>query len=113
MDRLPPELLAQVCSLSDIRSLKKIRLVNTICARIAAQYLFEGLCFSLIPRYLDKVTEVAFHPTLRFYVRTLYFDLDILDEKYADYKTWEAEIDTREHIIAEEIWPKYPEAARW
>ncbi len=113
MDRLPPELLAQVCSLSDIRSLKKIRLVNTTCARIAAQYLFEGLCLSLIPRYLDKVTEVAFHPTLRFHVRTLYFDFDILDEKYADYKTWEMTIDTREPIIAEEIRPKYPETARW
>lgn len=96
MDRLPPELLAQVFSLSSIKSLKKIRLVNTTFAQIAAQYLFEALCTTLIPEYLDKVTEVAFHPTLRFHVRTLYFDGDILNEDYADYEKWEAAIDTRD-----------------
>lgn len=92
MERLPPELLAQVCSLCDIRSLKKIRLINTTFAQIAAQYLFEGLCVALIPRYLDRVAEVALHPTLRFHVRTLYFDYDILDEGFAEYDVWKAEI---------------------
>lgn len=60
MERLPPELLAQVCSLSKIRSLKKIRLVNITFAQITAQYVFEGLCIILIPRYLDNSTEVAY-----------------------------------------------------
>lgn len=94
MDRFPTELLAQVCSLSDVRSLKKIRLVNATFAQIAAQYLFEGLYFTLIPKYLDKVSEVAFHPTLRFHVRTLYFDYNVLDENYSEYEVWKAKIDS-------------------
>ena len=93
MDRLPPELWARVCSLSDIRSLKRIRLVNSTFTQIAARYLFEELCVILIPKYLDKVTEVAFHPSLRFYVRTLYFDYDILDEDSADYEEWKLKVD--------------------
>lgn len=114
MDGLPPELLAYVCSLSDIRSLKKIRLVNTNFAQIAAQYLFEKLYLTFIPKSLDNVTEVAFHPTLRSYVRTLYFDSDILNERFADYETWEAAIDTREQIESNgQTRPKYPETARW
>ena len=117
MERLPPELLAHVCSsVSDIRSLKKLRLVNTKFAQIAAQFLFEGLCLALIPRYLNKVTEVAFHPTLRFHVRTLYSDGDILNEKFADYETWEAAIDTREQLASEGTLPtraKNPDTARW
>lgn len=88
MYRLPPELLARVCSLSDIRSLKKIRLVNNTFTHIAARHLFDGLCVTLIPECLDKFTEVAFHPTLRFHVRTLYFNYDILDKNYADFALW-------------------------
>ena len=95
MDCLPPELWARVCSLSDIRSLKRIRLVSSGFTQIAARYLFEGLCVTLIPRYLDKVTEVAFHPSLRFYVRTLYFHYDILDEDSADYDAWKLRVDYR------------------
>lgn len=53
--------------------------------------MFEGLCLTLIPRYLEKVTEVAFHPTLRFHVSTLYFDYGILDGEFADYEVWKAE----------------------
>ena len=94
MERLPTELVALICSLSDFRSLKKIRLVNSRFAQAAAQYLFQGLCFALIPEYLDKVTEVAFHPTLRFYVRNSYFDYSVLDESFADYKTWQAEVNS-------------------
>ena len=102
MDRLPPELWAQVCSLSDIRSLKRIRLANSRLTQIAARYLFEGLCVTLIPRYLDKVTEVAFHPSLRFNVRTLYFDYRILDKGCAEYDVWEAEIDNKDIFYGEE-----------
>lgn len=93
MDHLPPELWAQVCSLSDIKSLKRIRLANSGFTQIAARYLFEGLCVTLIPRYLDKLAEVAFHPSLRFYVRTLYFDYRILHKDSADYNVWEDEFD--------------------
>ena len=102
MDRLPPELWAWVCSLSDIRSLQRIRLVNSTFAQIAARYLFEGLCVTLIPKYLDKVTEVAFHPTLRFYVRTLYFDYKILDQGSAEYDVWEAGIYNKDSFYGEE-----------
>lgn len=93
MHHLPPELWARVCSFSDIRSLKKIRLVNSTLTHIAARHLFDGLCVTLIPKYLDKVTEVAFHPTLRFHVRTLYFNYNILDEDYEDYESWKEEIE--------------------
>lgn len=96
MERSPSELLAQVCSLSNIRSLKRIRLVNNTFAQTTAQYMFEGLCIILVPRYLDKFIEVAFHRTLRFHVRTLYFGYDILDEKFAKYEVWKAEIGTGE-----------------
>lgn len=115
MEGLPPELLAHVFSFSDIRSLKKIRLVNTKFARIAAEYLFEEVCLTFIPRYLDKVTEVAFDPNLRSHVRTLVVDSDcILNERFADYETWEAAIDTREQIkIKGQTGAKYPETARW
>ena len=114
MECLPPELLAYVCSLSDISSLKRIRLVNTEFAQVAAQYLFEELYLSFIPTYLDKVTEVAFHPTLRSYVRTLYFDDEVLNKRFADYKTWEAAIDTREQVeISRRPMAKSPETARW
>ena len=85
-------------------------------AQIAAQSLFDGLCLAFIPRYLDKVTEVAFHPALRFHVRTLYFDSDILNERFTDYDTWEAAIDTREQIATKGNLPtraKNPEMARW
>ena len=99
MGHLPPQLLAQLCSFSDIQSLKKIRLVNTIFAQIAAQYLFEGLCVTLIPAYLEKVAEVALHPTLRFYVRTLYFDYEILDGSFAIKSIWKAEIDASKPLI--------------
>lgn len=93
MERLPPELLAPVCSFSDIRSLKKLRLVNKTFADIGARFLFETLYVTLIPRYLHKVTEVAYHPTLRFHVHTLVFHYDILDQKFAEYETWKAEVD--------------------
>ena len=93
MERLPPELLATVCSFSDIRSLKKLRLVNKTFADIAAKFLFEALHVTLIPRYLHKVTEVAHHPTLRFHVRTLFFNDHILDQKFAEYEIWKAEVD--------------------
>ena len=102
MDRLPPELWARVCDLSDIRSLKMIRLTDSTLAQIAARYLFEGLCVILIPEYLDKLTEVAFHPTLRFHVRTLYFDHNILDEDFADYDEWKAEVDYTGDFYGEE-----------
>ena len=114
MEGSPPELLAYVCSLSDIRSLKKIRLVNTMLAQIAAQYLFEQLHLTFIPKFLDNITEVAFHPTLRSHVRTLCFDGEILNERFADYETWKAAIDTREQIeINGQTRAKYPETARW
>ena len=93
MDHLPTELWAKVCSLSDIKSLKRLRLANSGFTQTAARYLFEGLYVTLIPRYLDKVTEVAFHPSLRFYVRTLYFDYTTLDKRCANYNIWEDEID--------------------
>ena len=93
MDHLPPELWAQVCSLSDIKSLKRLRLANSGFTQTAARYLFEGLCVTLIPKYLDKVTEVASHPSLRFYVRTLYFDYTTLHKGSADYNVWEDEFD--------------------
>ena len=99
MDRLPPELWARVCSLSDIRSLKRIRIVNSTFTQIAARYLFEELCVILIPKYLDKVTEVAFHPSLRFYVRTLYFDYDILDEDSADYEEWKFQVGDNDRLF--------------
>lgn len=92
MHQLPPELWAWVCSLSDIRSLKKIRLVNSTLCHIAARHLFDGLYVTLIPKYLYKVMEVASHPTLRSYVRTLYFDYNILDEDYEDYELWKKAI---------------------
>lgn len=115
MERLPPELLAYVCSLSDIRSLKKIRLVKTNFAHIAAQYLFKELYLTVIPTYLEKVTEVAFHPTLRSHVRILYFDGEILNETFADYETWEAAVDTRDQIVLPtgETRAKLPETPRW
>ena len=93
MDRLPPEIWARVCSLSDIRSLKRIRLANSGFTQIAARYLFEGLCVTLIPCYFDKVTEVAFHPNLRFNVRTLYFDYQILDKDAAEYNLWKIRVE--------------------
>ena len=102
MDRLPHELWARVCSLSDIRSLKSIRLADSKFTQIAARYLFEGLCVTLIPTYLDKVTEVAFHPSLRFNVRTLYFDYKILDEGCAEYDVWEAGIDNKDSFYGED-----------
>ena len=97
MERLPPELLAPICSFSDTRSLKKIRLVNKTFADIAAKFLFETLCVTLIPRYLHKVTEVAYHPTLRFHVHTLAVSYDILDQKFAEHEIWKAEVDKTEY----------------
>lgn len=73
----------------------------------------KGLRLKFIPRYFDKSTEVAFHPTLRFHVRTLYFDRDILDENFAEYETWEATIDTRELATTGDTRAKNPEEARW
>ena len=93
MERLPPELLASVCSFSDIRDLKELRLANKTFADIAAKFLFESLHVTLIPRYLHRVTEVAYHPTLRFHVHTLFFHEDILDQKYAEYEIWKAEVE--------------------
>ena len=101
MDRLPPELWARVCSLSDIKSLKRIRLTNSGFTQIAARYLFEGLCVTLIPRYLDNVTEVAFHSSLRFYVRTLYFDYRILHKGSAEYDVWKAQVDNQHSFYGE------------
>ena len=101
MDRLPPELWARVCSLSDIRSLKRIRLANSRFTQIAARYLFEGLYVTLIPKYLDKVTEVAFHPSLRFYVRTLYFNYEILDEDSTEYEAWKSQLDSSFKLCCE------------
>ena len=97
MERLPPELLATVCSFSDIKSLKKLRLVNKTFADIAAKFLFETLYVTLIPRYLHKATEVAYHPTLRFHVHTLVFHDDVLDQKFAKYEIWKAEVDETEN----------------
>ena len=97
MERLPPELLATVCSFSDTTSLKNLRLVNKTFADIGAKFLFETLCVTLIPRYLHNVTEVAYHPTLRFHVHTLVFQYDILDQKFADYEIWKADVDTRQY----------------
>ena len=101
MERLPPELLATVCSFSNIRSSKKLRLVNKTFADIAAKFLFEALHVTLIPRYLHKVTEVAHHPTLRSHVRTLFFHYHILDQKFAEYETWKAEIDKAQYPQAD------------
>ena len=43
MELLPPEIMAEVCSFSDIGSLKSIRLVNTVFAQIAASTYIEEL----------------------------------------------------------------------
>ncbi|CAF9935263.1 hypothetical protein IMSHALPRED_010164 [Imshaugia aleurites] len=94
MELLPLEIMAEVCSFSDFGSLKKIRLVSTAFAQIAPRYLFEEIYVTLIPEYLDKLTEVAIHPTLRFHVRTLFFDYDILNEEFAEYDVWKAEVDS-------------------
>lgn len=93
MHHVPPEIWDQVCSFSDNRSLKKIRLVNSTLNKSAARHLFNGLCVTLIPEYLDKVTEVAFHPTLRSHVRTLYFNYNILRDDCEDYDLWAMQID--------------------
>ena len=101
MECLPPELLATVCTFSDITSLKKLRLVNKTFADFAAKFLFEALHVTLIPRYLHKVTEVAHHPTLRFHVHTLFFHDYILDQKFAEYEIWKAEVDTVQYPQAD------------
>lgn len=81
--------------------------------KLQANTCSKGLRLKFIPRYFDKSTEVAFHPTLRFHVRTLYFDRDILDENFAEYETWEATVDTRELATTGDTRAKKPEEARW
>ena len=73
--------------------MKKLRLANKTFADIAAKFLFESLHVTLIPRYLHKVTEVAHHPTLRFHVHTLFFHEDLLNQRFAEYKIWKAEVE--------------------
>ena len=102
VDHLPAVVWAQVCSLSDIRSLKRIRLANSGVTHIAAHYLFEGLCVTLIPRYFDKVTKVAFHPSLRFNVRILYFDYSTLKKRPVEYDEWKIGIDNEDSLYGEE-----------
>ena len=106
MNRLPPELWARVCNLSDVRSLKTIRLVNSTLTQIAACYLFQRLSVTLIPKYLNKAAELAFHPTLRFHVRTLYFNYGILNEKFAEYETWKGAIGLIDSSSGEESGPE-------
>jgi len=96
MDSLPIELLTAVLSFCDIKSLKTTRLTNKMISQISATFLYESLCITLLPVYLENLSKVAHHPTLRFLVKMIYFDGGLVCPEYRVYEEWRENIDVRE-----------------
>ncbi len=95
MATLPIELWQQICSSSNGRSLKSLRLVNRVFGETAARALFEEVYVAMLEDSLCNLQHVAAHPVLRKHVINVSF-LNAVMIKYDSYDIWKANVDLRD-----------------
>jgi hypothetical protein len=86
---LPNELLSEVCSHADIRTLKQLRLVDRTMNDFAAKFLFQEVYLILLPESIENVRQLIRHPVYKHYVRCLRYFADRLSPVLEEFE-WEA-----------------------
>lgn len=95
MAALPLELWTEICWHLDKTSLRALRCVNKTFAEVGARFLFEGIVITFLPEYFHKLTEIAFSPSLRYHVKTIYLDASLLSSEYLKFQDWSNAVDIR------------------
>ncbi len=95
MDRLPYEVWQHICYFSDTETLKSLRFVHTVLNRLAARVLFQTVYVAAFKYSLQKLSRIATHPNLRFYVHKIMFLDQVLNDPYRDYGHWLRYVDLR------------------
>lgn len=86
---LANEIWNQVFSyLPSVSDLKNLRLVDSRFEILAATPLFHTIHVAFYPMYLDRLTAIASLPHLRFSVRKIMFDGEVLDNAFLDFDKW-------------------------
>jgi hypothetical protein len=93
LSKLPPELIAHVCSFLPPSSLKVFRCTRKAYAAISEEQLFRSFEFKLSPSHhrLYHLEKLAAHPTIAPRLKCLAYESGIQLE-YADFRYWQANI---------------------
>ncbi|KAL8687447.1 MAG: hypothetical protein Q9218_006382 [Villophora microphyllina] len=117
MDRLPPEVLQQVCFTCDIATAKSLRCCSSRFDELAARAIFRDIYVAKLEQPLRNMSAVARHAKLRHYVHRIYFFNALLNDIYDDFEIWELNVDLRESFLdysaregiqSCEVWNKAP-----
>ncbi len=113
MDKLPLEMLLEICSYCNITSLREVRLVSSALASAATPWLFEEVLVAFFPKSLENLRSIAFHPVISKYVKSLIYLGEML-EGYTTIEDWEKQIDHRpgQHIWMLANHPEYYDLQR-
>ena len=87
-ENTPNEIWHAICEHADRLSLFVIRRVCHRLADIAAHYLFKDLYIVWLPRSIERLVAVASHPRLRYHLKTLFFEQELLREELATFDGW-------------------------
>ena len=88
MDRLPTEILHQICTyLEKDADLKTFRLLFPRCAAVGLQYLLPVLHITYLPESVEKFKNVSRNPRMRRHVRELFFEPSLFHE-YTDFSEY-------------------------
>lgn len=90
---IPSEIWHTVCVHLDRVSLSAVRRVCHRLADIAAHYLFQKLYVTWLPRSLERLKTLASHPNLRYRIKTLVFEQELLQAELANFDIWKQHAD--------------------
>ena len=91
MDRLPVEILDNVCAthLSG-EDILNFRLVCRVFATVGIRYILPKVSVALLPQTFTHLTAIPEHPVISQYVKTIVYQVDLLPEIrfYREYKNY-------------------------
>lgn len=86
--RLPPEILANICNLSQFQDLRNLRLADRTFADLAAKHLFEEVYLILLPESIKKIQNIARTPALNKHVKSMFYFGDRFDVDMEHFQRW-------------------------
>lgn len=98
MDRLPVELVANICSFLEPRDIGHLRCVSRFYAHVGRPFMFRQLHLIFKPESFERLHAICSNPTLAPYVTSLYYEADTLPF-YECFDEWEL------HLIDPAIFP--------
>lgn len=106
MDKLPSELLSEICSLMSMKDLKNFRLTSKTYAAVGGLHLIDTVQVQVFPADIHRLESITSHPVFCRTVKHLVF-IPCSLKSYATRRKYERSIDTRGYARNRDRLPRH------